>query len=402
MKKTKTNKISLMVVIFFAAAISVSAQDPRFIGGAGITVFADANFRGTTQTFQYDVPDLRSSGLDNKISSIRVGGGEQWEVCENRNYGGRCIVVSGQESDLRRNGWGDRISSLRRSGGGGWNPGNPGGGQRPPSWAVGTFYGNNPDNGSTITLIVENGGRVTANMNGSMRYGTLRGDTLDMGDAQSRVTRIGNGIRTVNTNNGQAIDYYRNNNGGWNPGFPGGGQRPPSWAIGTFYGSNPQNGQQITLTISNDGNVTANIGGSSTYGTIRGNVMTIDGATSRLTRQGDGFLTVRDGNGLQIYYSRSGGGWNPNPGWGNKGDVPSWAVGEFLSLRRPNGESLRLRITGDGDLTVSFNGGTDEYGTIYRDQLTFRGATSRIERISNGIRTIRNDNGERIDYRRQR
>ena len=298
---------SLVAVFFLGAAVVCSAQDSRYIGGAGITVFEDSNFRGKVQTFQYDIPDLRSSGLDNKISSLRVGPGEQWEVCENRNYQGRCIVVSGQESDLRRNSWGDRISSLRRAGGGGWNPGNPGGG------------------------------------------------------------------------------------------------RPPSWAVGTFNGTDPRNGRVIVLTIANDGNVTANIGGVSSYGTLRGESLTINGAVARVTRSGNGILTTRVDNGEQIPYSRSGGGWNPDPGWGgNKGDVPRWAIGTFYAPS-PRGGSISLTISDDGTVTVVFDGATNtpEYGSMYRNQLTFQGATARVERLRNGIRTTRNDNGERIDYYRR-
>src|SRR5687768_6385406 len=70
MGKTNNNKILILaalLVVFFGTVVFVSAQDPRLIGGTGITVFADSNFRGTAQTFQYDMADLRSTGLDNRI-----------------------------------------------------------------------------------------------------------------------------------------------------------------------------------------------------------------------------------------------------------------------------------------------------------------------------------------------
>src|SRR5215467_13205745 len=106
-------------LFFLSAAIVYSAQETRQIGGGvGITVFVDRNFRGTAQTFQRDVPDLRPFGLNRRISSLRIGPGEQWEVCAEANYQGGCVVVSGEESDLRRNNWNDRISSFRRVGGG--------------------------------------------------------------------------------------------------------------------------------------------------------------------------------------------------------------------------------------------------------------------------------------------
>jgi len=78
----------------------------------------DPNFQGRSSTFRQDVPDFDPLGLNDRVSSIRVGPGEQWELCEHSNYQGRCVVVSGEERDLRRNSWNDVISSVRRVGGG--------------------------------------------------------------------------------------------------------------------------------------------------------------------------------------------------------------------------------------------------------------------------------------------
>jgi hypothetical protein len=86
-------------------------------GGGGITVSDDVNFEGTTATFRRDIPDLRDVFLNDRISSLQVAPGESWEVCENTNYTGRCLVVSGAERDLRRRGMNDTITSLRRVGG---------------------------------------------------------------------------------------------------------------------------------------------------------------------------------------------------------------------------------------------------------------------------------------------
>ncbi len=94
-----------------------AAQD-RQIGGVGLSVFADPEFRGDSATFRDDVPDLRAFRLNDQITSVRVGRGETWEVCENVNYAGRCQIVSGDEADLRRVGWSDSISSARRVRGG--------------------------------------------------------------------------------------------------------------------------------------------------------------------------------------------------------------------------------------------------------------------------------------------
>jgi hypothetical protein len=102
------------------------------MGGGGITVFRDENFRGENAMFRQDVPDLRRYSFSDRITSLRVAPGEYWEACERANYQGRCQVFSGDERDLRRVGWTDRISSLRRvrGGGGGGGGGYPG--PRPP------------------------------------------------------------------------------------------------------------------------------------------------------------------------------------------------------------------------------------------------------------------------------
>jgi len=124
---------SLVIVVAFGATVLSSAQE-RQMGGVGITVFADANFRGKSSTFREDVSDLEPLGLNDRISSLRIGRGERWEVCEHANYQGRCVVVSGEESDLRRNSWDNIISSFRRVRGGG------GPGPRPPDDAYIVLY----------------------------------------------------------------------------------------------------------------------------------------------------------------------------------------------------------------------------------------------------------------------
>ena len=118
--------VSSSAVFLLAAALCAQDFQARQIGGVGITIFRDENFRGENATFRQDVPDLRRYDFGDRITSLRVGPGEYWEACESANYRGRCQVFSGEERDLRRIGWSDRISSLRRVRGGG------GGGYLPP------------------------------------------------------------------------------------------------------------------------------------------------------------------------------------------------------------------------------------------------------------------------------
>jgi Beta/Gamma crystallin len=125
--------LSVLAVTTIGTMVVSSAQQ-RQVGGVGLTVFADSNFRGKTQTFRRDVSDLARYGLNDRISSLRVGPGEQWEVCEHANYQGRCVVVSGEEPDLGRNSLSDIISSFRRVGGSG------GGGSAGPTPPQGNWY----------------------------------------------------------------------------------------------------------------------------------------------------------------------------------------------------------------------------------------------------------------------
>lgn len=312
MRVFKFGLLTSFAMFAFIAAFStdVIGQDGRLIGGGnGITVFEDRDFRGDAATYQNDVSNLHSR-FNNRISSFRIGNGEQWQVCDQANYRGQCVTVSGQEDDLGRNNWNDRISSMRRlsGGGGGWG-GGWGGGQTmtPPSWAQGTFYGTAPD-GNQITLTIANNGSVTANVGGSVSYGRYtRGNVLNINGANARVTRQGNGILTTRTDNRERINYTRDGfgggGGGWNP--PGNQINPPSWARGNFYGVAP-NGTAINLTISNNGSVTANVGGSMSYGTFTsGNFININGATSRVTQNSRGIQTTRTDNGETINYRRN-------------------------------------------------------------------------------------------------
>jgi len=124
MRKRSIHRFFLAVALAVAAAPLLAQYRERAIGGVGITVFRDENFRGENATFRQDVPDLRSYRFSDRITSLRVAPGEYWEACERANYQGRCQVFSGEERDLRRIGWTDRISSLRRvRGDGGGNPG---------------------------------------------------------------------------------------------------------------------------------------------------------------------------------------------------------------------------------------------------------------------------------------
>jgi Beta/Gamma crystallin len=99
-------------------AAAAAQPQARQMGGIGITVYSDANYRGDNATFRNDEPDLRQARFEGRISSFRIADGEVWEVCEGINYRPPCQVFSGTESNLQNRNWNDRIMSLRRVRGG--------------------------------------------------------------------------------------------------------------------------------------------------------------------------------------------------------------------------------------------------------------------------------------------
>jgi hypothetical protein len=132
-------------VLLWAPSDNAWAQvQGRAMGGVGLMVFEDPNYRGRNATLRDNVPNLQSMGMNDRISSLRAAPGESWEVCEHANYQGRCQVFSGSEPNLRNRGWNDMISSARRvsgpGGGGGYYP-PVGPGPYPPTMPPGAGRG---------------------------------------------------------------------------------------------------------------------------------------------------------------------------------------------------------------------------------------------------------------------
>ena len=64
-----------------------------------IEVYTETDFRGTAWTVDADMDNLRNSGFNDRIRSMRIYGGN-WEACEDRDYGGVCMVYG--PGDYRR------------------------------------------------------------------------------------------------------------------------------------------------------------------------------------------------------------------------------------------------------------------------------------------------------------
>ena len=133
------SRLSLLIAfIVFSGALAALAEpqaQPLLVGGVGLTLFGDRNFRGRTATLRDDAPNLTLINMNDVARSLQVGRGERWEVCEHINFGGRCIVVSESVADLSRNRFDRIISSARRISGGGGR----GGGRGTPGPGPGSF-----------------------------------------------------------------------------------------------------------------------------------------------------------------------------------------------------------------------------------------------------------------------
>jgi uncharacterized protein YcfJ len=91
-----------------AVALAFAAQV-----AAQVTFYEGEGFRGRAFTTNKRIANLQRSGFNDRASSVVVDGG-RWEVCEDANYSGRCVLLRrGSYDTLTRMGLNDRVSSVR-------------------------------------------------------------------------------------------------------------------------------------------------------------------------------------------------------------------------------------------------------------------------------------------------
>lgn len=102
------------VALLALAAGASSAQETRH-DEAGLTLYSEAQYGGLHATLAGDAPTIDSLGANVQITSVRVGNpAASWELCEEANYGGRCVIVPSSQPNLARSGWIGRVRSARR------------------------------------------------------------------------------------------------------------------------------------------------------------------------------------------------------------------------------------------------------------------------------------------------
>lgn len=76
-----------------------------------ISLFTDADFRGRPLTLRSPITNLDGIGFNDRASSAIVHSGS-WEICEHKDFGGRCIVLEPGEYRMFE-GFNDQASSVR-------------------------------------------------------------------------------------------------------------------------------------------------------------------------------------------------------------------------------------------------------------------------------------------------
>lgn len=92
------------------------APPPPTAQPSQVIFYEGEGFQGRSITANANVPNVRRSGLNNRASSLVVRGSrsDRWEVCEDRRFSGRCVVLRrGQYPTLAAMGLSDRVESAR-------------------------------------------------------------------------------------------------------------------------------------------------------------------------------------------------------------------------------------------------------------------------------------------------
>jgi len=98
---------------FLKSALALTALAAVAQAGAQVVFYEHDGFQGRSFTAEQQVNNFDRSGFNDRASSVVVQG-NSWEVCENADFGGRCVVLrQGRYESLAAMGLNERISSVR-------------------------------------------------------------------------------------------------------------------------------------------------------------------------------------------------------------------------------------------------------------------------------------------------
>jgi hypothetical protein len=186
-------------------------------------------------------------------------------------------------------------------------------------------------------------------------------------------------------------------------GRPGGGRddrRVPRWLVGTFYGRSPSanHRRRVTLTVTRDGDATAVYNnGASERGTYDNGRIRFNASEYWDVSRVDEGIRAASGSRSEVFTTNpSGGGGDDDDG----GRVPRWMRGTFRGMT-PNGEAeLIIRADGTASIRAVANRQSSR-GTYSDGRLRFDWGAYEVERVRDGIRTVKADNrSDQTTYRR--
>ena len=100
----------------FRIALTVAAVAAATQAAAQVTFFEREGFDGRTFTTEKQVANFERYGFNDRASSVVVLR-DRWEVCTDKRFSGRCVVLRpGRYASLAAMGMNDRVSSVRAVG----------------------------------------------------------------------------------------------------------------------------------------------------------------------------------------------------------------------------------------------------------------------------------------------
>ena len=99
---------ALLKTSLVACAVALAGQS-----FAQVTFYQNENYQGSTFTTEREVRNLQRFGFNDRASSVVVKG-DNWEVCDDAEFRGRCVIMRpGNYPNLSGTGLNDRVSSVR-------------------------------------------------------------------------------------------------------------------------------------------------------------------------------------------------------------------------------------------------------------------------------------------------
>jgi hypothetical protein len=83
------------------------------VGPGSITLYDDVDYKGVAIEITADTPNLALTNFNDKVSSVKVHGG-QWQLCVDWQYRGECSIIDRDAPNLSRFSLNNRVSSIRR------------------------------------------------------------------------------------------------------------------------------------------------------------------------------------------------------------------------------------------------------------------------------------------------